>query len=70
MLTFILFPRFETNIDCINPAFAINRGKYVYVCCESIKDGYILTIDSETNKSVHFCFGNYGGQTIQSGPAA
>ena len=24
-------------------------------------------IDSETNKSVHFCFGNYGGQTIQSG---
>lgn len=40
----------ETSIDCINPAFAINRGKYVYVCCESIKDGYILTIDSETNK--------------------
>ncbi|MEE3234948.1 MAG: cobalamin-independent methionine synthase II family protein [Candidatus Latescibacterota bacterium] len=24
-------------------------------------------IDSTTNKSVHFCFGNYGGQTIQSG---
>jgi len=39
-----------TNMDCINPAFAINRGKYVYVCCESIYNGYILTIDSETNK--------------------
>ena len=24
-------------------------------------------IDSTINKSVHFCFGNYGGQTIQSG---
>jgi 6-phosphogluconolactonase len=40
----------NVNFDCINPAFCISRGKYVYVCCESINDGYILTIDTETNK--------------------
>ena len=39
-----------TDIQCENPAFAIRRGKYIYVCCESINDGTILTIDSETRK--------------------
>ena len=42
----------KVNFDCINPAFAIQRGKYVYACCESIKDGHILTIDTKTNKIV------------------
>ena len=40
------------NIKCVNPAFAIRRGKYIYVCCESINDGYILTINSETKEIV------------------
>jgi 6-phosphogluconolactonase len=40
----------QVNFDCINPAFVIRRGKYVYACCESINDGHILTIDTETNK--------------------
>lgn len=39
-----------TDIQCENPAFAIRRGKYIYVCCESINEGTILTIDSETRK--------------------
>ena len=47
-----------SNLVCENPAFAINRGKYIYVCCESINDGHIMTIDSETNeilKTVSSC---------------
>ena len=40
----------DNDIQCENPAFGITRGKYIYVCCESINDGTILTIDSETRK--------------------
>ena len=40
----------ESNLECINPAFAVRRGNFIYVCCESINDGYILTIDLKTLK--------------------
>ena len=40
------------NFDCVNPAFGIKNGKYAYICCESINDGHILTIDIETNSIV------------------
>ena len=33
------------NVNCINPAFAITKGNFIYVCCESINDGYILTLN-------------------------
>lgn len=48
----------DNNINCVNPAFAIKRDKYIYVCCESIYDGNILTINTETKqilKSVSAC---------------
>ena len=39
------------NLNCINPAFAITKGNFIYVCCESINDGYILTLD-KTNLEI------------------
>ena len=47
----------ENNINCVNPVF-FKRDKYAYICCESIYDGTILTIDTETKeilKSVSSC---------------
>ncbi len=38
------------DFDNFNPAFVTRRGKYIYVCCESIFDGSILTIDIETRE--------------------
>ena len=40
------------DFDNFNPAFVIRRGKYIYVCCESIHDGYILTIGSLTTSLI------------------
>ena len=43
----------DLKLDCINPAYGITNLNFLYVSCESIFNGEILTINLDTNEIIN-----------------